>query len=96
MHTHLALKPVDRGIMSYFAIFGGFQFSAVNLCLRLPPLREGEMPPIQEEIENTAEFLVRLVRRVQVRLPHTFFHGKLEIFLILRAGFLSHLTHSTY
>lgn len=39
------------------------------------------MPPMQDEIENTAEFLVRLVRGVQMRLPRTFFHGKLEMFL---------------
>lgn len=74
---HLALKSVDGGITGYFAIVWGFQISTVNLCMRLPPPTEGEMPPMQDEIENTAEFLVRLVRRVQMRLPRTFFHGNI-------------------
>ena len=102
MHTHLMLwlkqhlapKSVDEGITGYFTIVCGFQTSAVNLCLRLPPPTEGEMPAMQDEIENTAEFLVSLVRHIQNRLPRTFFHGKLEKYLKFRAGFLFHLTQS--
>lgn len=77
MHTHMMLwlanapdpeNLLNEELREYFATVWGFHIVARKPCPDMPPPMDGEMPPMQaadDQIENTAEFLSKLVRRVQ-------------------------------